>query len=79
MSFISSNIKRIIDPILVELKEENENLNEREFVIAMCHLYDMLSYLDRRILINTFKKRYHANKTEGNSYKFKVWIQFYKI
>jgi len=72
LSFISSDIRRIIDPILVELKEENENLNEREFVIAMGQLYNMLSYHDRIFLINTFKKRYHVNKIEGNSYKFRV-------
>jgi hypothetical protein len=36
---LPKEIRRIIDPIIVELKEENENLNEEEFVRAMEHLY----------------------------------------
>jgi hypothetical protein len=38
---VSKDILKIIDPIIKEMKQENESLNEDEFVKAMYHLYDV--------------------------------------
>ena len=52
---LSPEIYRIIEPILNEIKEENQKLEESDFVDAMCNLYDDIRYYDRHLLINTFK------------------------
>jgi hypothetical protein len=41
---IDRQMKRIINPILLELKEENETLTREEFVKAMTHLYEVILF-----------------------------------
>ena len=48
---LPKNIVKIIEPIVNELKEENETLNENEFKTACDRLYDMLSYMEKREII----------------------------
>jgi transcription initiation factor IIE alpha subunit len=38
---LTKDLARIINPIIKEMKMENETLNENEFVKAMYHLYDV--------------------------------------
>lgn len=40
---LNEDLKKLIQPIIVELKEENETLNEEEFIKAMEHLYDVMN------------------------------------
>jgi hypothetical protein len=42
---LSKDLKRIIHPIINELKQDNESLNEDEFVKAMCHLYEVHTFI----------------------------------
>lgn len=48
---IPENIRKILDPIFKELKEENETLNEIEFISVCEQLYPMLPYDKKRELI----------------------------
>lgn len=52
---LSPEVYRIIEPIINEIKEENQKLEESDFVDAMCNLYEDIRYYDRHLLINTFK------------------------
>ena len=60
---IPENIYKIIEPLLNELKEDNQSLNKEEFIIAMNKLYDDLSSLERRIIINIYSKKLNKNKS----------------
>ena len=48
---LPTKIVKIIEPIVNELKEENETLNENEFKTACDRLYDMLTYMEKREII----------------------------
>ena len=55
-SSISTNelplrIQKIISPIIDELIEENETLNEEEFITACCHLFNLLDFNEKNELI----------------------------
>jgi hypothetical protein len=39
---LPNNISKILDPIFRELKEEEETLNEAEFITACDHLYNVI-------------------------------------
>ena len=71
---LSPEVYRIIEPIINEIKEENQKLEESDFVDAMCNLYDDIRYYDRHLLINTFKNikntkiKHHINN--NNTYTF---------
>lgn len=59
-------IIKVIFPILNELKQENENLNEREFILACNQLFKMLDYNERKILLGMESKQRNVShsKTE---------------
>jgi hypothetical protein len=61
---IPKNVYNIIEPLLNELKEDNHSLNKEEFLIAMDRLFDDISSIDRRIIINAYSngKQYKKNK-----------------
>lgn len=63
-------ILNILEPIIKELKHDEETLNENEFIKACEHLYDMLSFTEKRILID-FNKKISEKKRENN-FTFKV-------
>lgn len=76
-------IRRIIEPILQELREENETLNEDEFIRAMDHLIQTLNYDDRKTLVQMYRTSNYLNlkKLEGygkkeQDFNYKV-IQFF--
>ena len=60
---IPDNIYKIIEPLLNELKEDNQSLSKEEFIIAMNKLYENLSSLERRTIINTYSKKLKQNKS----------------
>jgi hypothetical protein len=60
---IPNNIYKIIEPLLNELKEDNQSLNREEFIKAMNKLYEDLSSLERRTIINTYSKKLKQNKS----------------
>ena len=60
---IPENIYKIIEPLLNELKEDNQSLNKDEFIIAMNKLFEDISSLERRIIINKYSKKIKKNKS----------------
>ena len=60
---IPENIYKIIEPLLNELKEDNQSLNKDEFIIAMNKLFEDISSLERRIIINIYSKKIKKNKS----------------
>ena len=79
ISKLPKNILKILQPIFNELKEENETLNEIEFVFVCEQLYLSLSWNDKREL-TTFediaKKNLKKEKIikEKNNFSFKPKI-----
>lgn len=78
-SRLPKNILKILEPIFNELKEENESLNEVEFIFVCEHLYLSLPWDEQRELA-TFedieKKNIKKEKMikEKNNYVFKPQI-----
>ena len=78
-SKLPKNILRILEPVLNELKEENETLNEIEFIFVCDQLYLSLPWNERREL-TTFedvaKKNLKKEKImkEKNNFSFKPRI-----
>ena len=68
---IPENIYKIIEPLLIELKEDNQTLNQDEFIKAMNKLFENISFSKRRELINEYNKYNITSKTTryNNNYK----------
>ena len=62
---IPKNVYNIIDPLLNELKEVNHSLNKEEFLIAMDRLFDDISSIGRRIIINAYNNGKKMKKNKG--------------
>ena len=58
---IPDNILKIIEPLLVELKEDQQTLNQEEFIKAMSKLYENISSTERRQLINEYNNARQKN------------------
>ena len=54
---IPNNIIKIIEPLLIELKEDNQTLNQDEFIKAMTKLFENISSTERRLLVNEYNNR----------------------
>ena len=67
---VPNNIIKIIEPLLIELKEDNQTLNQEEFIKAMNKLFENISSIDRRHLINEYSN-YNLKKNRINLYKNK--------
>jgi len=76
---LDCEIKRIIDPLAIQLREENETLIESEFIRAMEDLYELSSYNDKRVLIDFHKKiknktvnqiLFERSRSQANKNKF---------
>ena len=63
---IPDNVLKIIEPLLIELKEDNHTLNQDEFIKAMTKLFENISSTDRRQIINEYHKR-RQNNINGNN------------
>lgn len=61
---VPNNILKIIEPLLVELKEDQQTLNQEEFIQAMSKLFENISSTERRQLINEYNntRQKNANK-----------------
>ena len=68
LSNIPDNILKILEPLLIELKEDNQSLNQNEFVKAMNKLFENISSIERRQLINEYNNRRQKNNFEKNNY-----------
>jgi hypothetical protein len=64
LSNIPNNILKIIEPLLVELKEDQQTLNQDEFIKAMGKLFENISSTERRQLISEYNntRQKNANK-----------------
>ena len=65
---VPKDIMKLLNPIITELKSENETLNEREFIIACSHMYNLMNFSDRKTLLN-FRFLTH-NKTQKRKIEF---------
>ena len=70
---IPNNIKKILEPIIQELKEENETLNEIEFVSVCEQLYQLLPYDKKREFI-VYGKSIKGNRNNNKTFTFKPII-----
>ena len=70
---IPNNIKKILEPIIQELKEENETLNEIEFVSVCEQLYQLLPYDKKREFI-VYGKSIQGNRNNNKTFTFKPII-----
>ena len=64
---LDKKIQKIISPIIIELKEDNQTLNKEEFCAACFKLFDTLNYLQKKEVMN-----YALNKksNKDNEYLF---------
>ena len=62
---IPNKVYKIIEPLINELKEDNQSLNKEEFLIAMNKLFDDISSMERAIIINIYSKKLKKNKSLG--------------
>jgi len=60
---IPKNILNIIEPLLIELKEDNQTLNKDEFILAMDKLFEDISLIEKREIINKYKNGCRKNKS----------------
>ena len=60
---IPKKVYKIIEPLLNELKEDNQSLNKEEFLIAMNKLFDDISSMERRIIVNIYGKKLRNNNS----------------
>ena len=70
ISGININIKKIpkkiidiIQPLLIELKEDNQTLNKDEFILAMNEYFEDISFIEKREIINIYKNISKKNKS----------------
>ena len=64
---VPKEIMKLLNPIITELKSENETLNEREFIIACSHMYNLMNFSDRKTLLNF---RFITQKSEKRKIEF---------
>ena len=56
-SDIPKNILKIMEPILKELREDNQTLNCEEFILVMIRLFEDTPLVDRQNLINYYRNK----------------------
>ena len=70
---ISKKIIKIIEPLLIELKEENQNLNKNEFILAMDKLFEDISLIEKNEIINRYmnisKRKKSLDLRNNNTYR----------
>ena len=69
LSNIPNNILKIIEPLLVELKEDQQTLNQEEFIKAMSKLFENISSTERRQLISEYTNTKQRNTNKINLMK----------
>jgi hypothetical protein len=56
----------ILNPLITELKQENETLNKEDFKKSMFHLFEMLSMEDKNYILNYYKNK-NKDKADNHS------------
>ena len=69
---IPEKILKIIEPLLIELKEDNQTLNQDEFIKAMNKLFENITFTQRRELINEYNKYNYRSKTPKYNCRTKI-------
>jgi len=76
ISVLPDNIKRIIEPLILELRDQNETLTGEEFVLACEHLFKVMQLRDKNQLFEFYfdkESKTNLKKTKRNeSFTFKV-------
>jgi hypothetical protein len=74
---IPKKIIKIIEPLLIELKEENQTLNKNEFILAMDKLFEDISLIEKNEIINGYKIVSKRNKSldlrNNNTYRNNIY------
>ena len=73
---IPKKLQKILEPIFISLEEENESLNDIEFIYVCKQLYDTLSWTDKREFMSFVEQEKNNYKKEKindfkNIYTFK--------
>ena len=69
---IPKNIREILEPIFRELREENETLNENEFITVCEQIYKQLPYDKKSIMMNfAYDKKENKKPQTNHSQKSK--------
>lgn len=72
ISNVPPKILKIISPLLKEMKNDCQTLNENEFIDAMSKLFEEVSSVDRRTLLNEYlNRRNNRNNSAGILYRAK--------
>ena len=69
---VPEKILKIIEPLLIELKEDNQTLNQDEFIKAMNKLFENITFTQRRELINVYNKYNYRSKTPKYNCRTKI-------
>ena len=67
---IPKSVYLIIEPLLNELKIDNQSLNKEEFIIAMDKLFKDISSIDRRTIINIYSNNKKIKKNKSANVSF---------
>ena len=67
---IPKSVYLIIEPLLNELKIDNQSLNKEEFIIAMNKLFKDISSIDRRTIINVYSNNKKIKKNKSVNISF---------
>ena len=71
---IDKDILNIINPLIIEIKDENFYLNENEFVLAFRNLYKFLDFKEKNILQKFFYEKKNDNNILNNTHDNKFYI-----
>ena len=73
---LPKKIKNILEPIFISLEEEQEDLNENEFIYVCKKLYNNLSYIEKKEFMeyieNDKNKKEKKNQEENYTFKPKI-------
>jgi hypothetical protein len=67
----------ILNPILIELKDQNETLFLDEFCIACKHLYNMIPIEQKHMLVDWYNNLNGFKKSPSTNYDFPFKVYFY--
>ena len=73
---LDKKIQKIISPIIIELKEDNQTLNKEEFYAACFKLFDTLNYLQKKEVMNYALNKKSNKDNEDLFFTFKPKITY---
>ena len=71
---LNYNLKKIFSPIFEELKEENQNISQKEFIQISFKLFDNLNLLEKRDIINFGNEKKKKDYDNNLEFTFKPKI-----